>query len=82
MIADFNFLQSLKEYDKDNIPVQIMADIRANFIKQPLFVPSRVAKASLAAEGLCRWVIALDSYDVVAKVLFSAIFNLQHNCCT
>jgi dynein heavy chain len=45
-----------------------MVDIRANFMKEPLFTPAKVAKASTAAEGLCRWVIALDSYDKVAKV--------------
>lgn len=31
------------------------------------FQPERVAKASSAAEGLCRWVRAIESYDQVAK---------------
>jgi len=59
LIADFNFLQSLKDYDKDNIPESQMKEIRTNFIPQELFKPSKVAKASSAAEGLCKWVIAM-----------------------
>lgn len=33
------------------------------------FDPDKVKTASTAAEGLCKWVIALTKYDVVAKVV-------------
>src|SRR5690606_21380081 len=33
----------------------------------PEFTVENAAKASKAAEGLCKWVHALDVYDVVAK---------------
>lgn len=64
-----NFLQSLKEYDKDNIPSHTMDIIRNTYIPNPNFKPSIVAKASSAAEGLCKWIIALDKYDSVVKVV-------------
>lgn len=33
------------------------------------FEPNKVAKASSAAEGLCKWVRAMVLYDEVAKVV-------------
>lgn len=69
LLGDMSFLQSLKEYDKDNIKPDIMAKIRKDFIPHKDFQPSIVAKASSAAEGLCKWVIAMDLYDAVAKVV-------------
>lgn len=68
-MGDINFLQKLKEYDKDNIPSQIMAVIRKTYLPDPNFKPAIVAKASSAAEGLCKWIIALDMYDKVIKVV-------------
>jgi hypothetical protein len=63
-----NFLQNLKEYKKDNIDPEIMKEIRTRYIPDENFKPQIVAKASSAAEGLCKWVIALDMYDAVNKV--------------
>lgn len=67
VLGDMNFLQKLKDYDKDNITVQVMSTIRKIYLPQPNFKPSVVAKASSAAEGLCKWIIALDIYDKVVK---------------
>lgn len=69
MLGDINFLQTLKDYDKDNIPSHTMDIIRKTYIPNPNFKPSIIAKASSAAEGLCKWIIALDKYDRVAKVV-------------
>ena len=33
----------------------------------PKFVPEEIRKASEAAEGICKWVIAICKYDVIAK---------------
>ena len=46
-----------------------MSKIRKEFIPNPDFDPSKVKNASSAAEGLCRWVIAMEIYDRVAKVV-------------
>ncbi|XP_054281409.1 dynein axonemal heavy chain 7-like [Macrosteles quadrilineatus] len=67
LLGDMAFLQQLKDYDKDNISPPIMAMIRKQYLPNKDFKPLIVAKASSAAEGLCKWVIAMDMYDAVAK---------------
>ncbi|XP_037594046.1 dynein heavy chain 12, axonemal [Cebus imitator] len=69
LLGDMNFLRDLKEYDKDNIPVTVMQKIRSEYLTNPEFDPPKVAKASSAAEGLCKWIMAMEVYDRVAKVV-------------
>ena len=64
-----DFVDSLKNYDKDNIKPKIIERIRKDYTSQEDFTPENAAKASSAAEGLCRWAFAMDSYDRVAKVV-------------
>lgn len=45
-----------------------MKKIRSEYITNPEFDPAKVAKASSAAEGLCKWILAMEVYDRVAKV--------------
>lgn len=45
-----------------------MQKIRATYMTNPDFSPAKVAKASSAAEGLCKWIKAMESYDRVVKV--------------
>ncbi|KAB0795153.1 hypothetical protein PPYR_11992 [Photinus pyralis] len=67
ILGDMNFLQSLKDFDKDNIRIEIMVKIRKDYLPHKDFKPHVVAKASSAAEGLCKWIIAMDMYDKVAR---------------
>lgn len=69
MLGDMKFLQSLQTYDKDNIPPAIVKQIRDKYIPNPDFVPEKIRTASSAAEGLCKWVVAMEKYDLVAKVV-------------
>lgn len=46
-----------------------MDEIRHTYLPDPNFKPTIVAKASGAAEGLCKWIIALDMYDRVIKIV-------------
>ncbi|XP_074055006.1 dynein axonemal heavy chain 12 isoform X7 [Macrotis lagotis] len=69
LLGDMNFLRDLKEYDKDNIPASVMQKIRNEYLTNPEFDPPKVAKASSAAEGLCKWIMAMEVYDRVAKVV-------------
>ena len=46
----------------------IIKKIRTEFITNPEFDPVKVRNASTAAEGLCKWVQAMEIYDRVAKV--------------
>lgn len=69
LLGDINFLKDLREYDRDNIPVHIIKKIRDEYKDHPEFDPNKVRQASSAAEGLCKWVKALEVYDRVAKVV-------------
>jgi len=66
MMNDSKFLQSLVEYDKDNIPPAVIQKIR-RYTTNPDFDPEVIKKASKAAQGLCSWVCAMEVYDRVAK---------------
>ena len=47
---------------------RIMNVIRKEYVPNPDFDPQKVRTASSAAEGLCKWVCAMEIYDRVAKV--------------
>jgi len=49
---------------QDNIPAPVMKQIRARFCNNPDFDPEKIKVASTACEGLCRWVLAVEKYDV------------------
>ncbi|KAF2899450.1 hypothetical protein ILUMI_06724 [Ignelater luminosus] len=67
LLGDIAFLQNLKDFDKDHIKADVMVKIRKEYLPHKDFKPNVVAKASSAAEGLCKWIIAMDMYDKVAK---------------
>lgn len=67
LLNDIKFLEHLINFDKDNIPSKVMQVINENYLKNPDFDPKKVKKASIAAQGLCKWVIAMSSYEKVAK---------------
>lgn len=69
MLADPGFMNSLITYDKDNINPKFIVAIKKEFIENPDFNPEVIAKASKAAEGMCRWIFAMVTYDQVAKVV-------------
>jgi len=69
MLSDPNFIKQLMEYDKDNMNPKIVAEIKRDFIEHPDFKPEIIAKASQAAEGMCRWCGAMITYDRIAKIV-------------
>lgn len=69
LLGDPSFLSGLKSYDKDNIPAAVIKKIRETYIPNPEFLPEKVKNASSAAEGLCSWVLAMEAYDRVIKVV-------------
>jgi dynein heavy chain len=69
MLSDSGFLNSLMNYDKDNMNPKIVQEIKKEFLENPDFNPETIAKASKAAEGMCRWISAMITYDRVAKIV-------------
>ena len=61
-------MNTLENFPKDNIPDKVN-DKLTHFLKDnPNFKPEFVANASVAARGLCLWVLALYKYNIVNKV--------------
>lgn len=69
VLNDIKFLESLKIFDKDNIPPGNMKKIRDKFMNDRGFQPEVIKKVSTACEGLCKWVRAMEVYDRVIKVV-------------
>lgn len=44
MMGDIKFLDSLRAFDKDNVPQHIMEKIRIKYINMELFDPNNVKK--------------------------------------
>ena len=55
-VTIFLFLQ-------DNIPQAYITKIRNEYVTNPDFDPPKIKNASTAAEGLCRWVLAIEKYE-------------------
>eukprot|EP00163_Fabomonas_tropica_P006841 TRINITY_DN1642_c0_g2_i1.p1 TRINITY_DN1642_c0_g2~~TRINITY_DN1642_c0_g2_i1.p1 ORF type:complete len:1585 (+),score=560.99 TRINITY_DN1642_c0_g2_i1:482-4756(+) len=68
MISDSSFLQSLIDYDRDNIPDAMIEKIMP-YVKNPSFDPSIIQQSSKAATSLCKWVIAMEKYYRVTLVV-------------
>ena len=67
LIKDYKkLIQRLENYNKDNISPQVIKKIQP-YIESPQFNPDIIRNASNAAEGICKWVIALVKYDAVYK---------------
>lgn len=69
VLSDMKFLDSLLNFDKDNISPDVMKKLQQRILNNEAFDPEKIKTASTACEGLCRWVIALSKYDVVAKIV-------------
>jgi len=68
IMSDMGFLQSLQDFDKDNIDAKKIKAIQ-KYVKNESFQPDNVGKVSKAAKSLCLWVRAMDTYDRVAKTV-------------
>ncbi|XP_051667332.1 dynein axonemal heavy chain 1 [Manacus candei] len=62
------FLNSLTEYDKDNISDNVIKAIQP-YIDNEEFQPAAIAKVSKACTSICQWVRAMHKYHFVAKVV-------------
>lgn len=69
-------LDTLKNYDKDNIPDKIIQSITP-YINNPDFAVSKIESVSQACRAICMWVHAMFSYNVVAKEVEPKRIRLQ-----
>jgi dynein heavy chain len=66
ILGDIKFLQSLIEFDKDNIPPTTIEKIKP-YVQNPEFRPEKIRRISRAAMSLCEWVRAIERYDTVLQ---------------
>jgi dynein heavy chain len=66
LLTNAGFMDSLKTYDKDNIPASYIKKIKKYTAMEEMAVDN-VKKVSKAATSLCMWVHAMDVYSDVAK---------------
>ena len=69
LMSQMDFMDQLKDYDKDNIPPKVIKAMD-KYYKDPRFLPELVAKQSSAAMCLCMWARAMIVYDAVAKGIY------------
>lgn len=67
LLSNMKFLDLLLHFDKDNIPPAVIKKLEERILTNPAFDPDKVKLASMACEGLCKWVLAIKQYDKVAK---------------
>ncbi len=65
-MMDLNFLDKLKNYDKNNIPDSILKKVRV-YTSKAEFDPVTVGQKNNASKSLCMWVRATDNYAKIAK---------------
>lgn len=59
----------MKDYDKDNIKVFIIDKICNVYVVNLEFMFVKVVNVLVVVEGFCKWIIVMDKYDVVVKVV-------------
>ncbi|EDV95038.1 GH23822 [Drosophila grimshawi] len=68
MVRVDQFLNDLLNYNKDNIHPNIIETLQ-EYLKDPEFNPDKVVQKSVAAAGLCAWVINLHRYHQVFLIV-------------
>lgn len=63
---DMNFLDRLRNYDKNNISEATVRKLRT-YTTRTQFEPNFVGSKNLASKSLCMWCIAMDKFQKVSK---------------
>lgn len=69
LLNDMKFLDSLVNFDKDNIQPRIIQKLQERILTNENFDLEKVRAASVACEGMCKWIGAMVEYDKVIKVV-------------
>jgi len=62
------FIAELKSFDKNNMKEKTLTKLK-KIIKNPNFTPANIRKKSVAGESICMWVLAMDKYAEVNKIV-------------
>ena len=67
-LGEAKFLEKLLAYDKDNISEKTIKALK-KYVDDPDFSPERMERISIACQGLCKWVIAIEKFYHANKVV-------------
>lgn len=68
MLGDPNFLKKLLQFDKNAVPDTVFTKLK-KYTKVADFKAETVGKVSVACRSLCLWVLALEHYNEVYKMV-------------
>ncbi|KAH8387117.1 hypothetical protein KR093_004852, partial [Drosophila rubida] len=68
IMADINFIKRLFEYDKEHMKEDVLKKIK-KYIDHKDFVPAKFEKVSKVAKSVSMWVIAMDKFSKVYKIV-------------
>lgn len=68
LLSDINFLKNLHEYDTDNISDKMLQKLKV-YVSNKDFKPDIIGKVSKACKSICMWVIAIDQYAKIYRVV-------------
>lgn len=68
VMSRMSFIKDLQTFDKDSITEKMIRSIQ-KWVNDPEFQPEVVKKSSLACKSLAAWVIAINKYYEVVKVV-------------
>uniref|UniRef100_A0A915EJK1 Dynein heavy chain coiled coil stalk domain-containing protein n=1 Tax=Ditylenchus dipsaci TaxID=166011 RepID=A0A915EJK1_9BILA len=69
VLADIHFLQRIRNFPRDKVSNKVIRHIRRKYLCLTEFDAENIRSTSLAAEGLCLWVKAIDAYNRISKVV-------------
>lgn len=69
LLSDIHFLAKIRSFARDTVSKKTVKLIREKYLSKEEFDPENVKQCSLAAEGLCRWVLAIDMYNQISKIV-------------
>ncbi|KAF8278750.1 Inner arm dynein 5-1 [Trypanosoma cruzi] len=68
VMSRMDFIKDLQNYKRDELTERVVRSIQ-KYIKNPDFQPEEVAKSSKACKSLSMWVLAINNYYEVVKVV-------------
>ncbi|CEF67457.1 Dynein heavy chain at 62B [Strongyloides ratti] len=69
LLSDMRFLQRIKNFDKDKIPLKVIRRIRRDYLSREDLDTENIKASSVAAEGLVKWIKGIDTYLRISEII-------------